>query len=49
MRAVKVLAVFAIAALAIGSFSAVALAGKKKKTSWRVEHPVRSRTVQLFD
>jgi uncharacterized protein YfaS (alpha-2-macroglobulin family) len=33
MRAVKVLAVFAIAALAIGSFSAVALAGKKKKTS----------------
>jgi hypothetical protein len=33
MRAVKVLAVFAIAALAIGMFSAVALAGKKKKTS----------------
>ena len=33
MRAVKVLAVFAIAALAIGSFSAVALAGTKKKTS----------------
>jgi hypothetical protein len=33
MRAVKVLTVFAIAALAIGSFSAVALAGKKKKTS----------------
>jgi uncharacterized protein YfaS (alpha-2-macroglobulin family) len=32
MRAVKMLAVFAIAALAIGSFSAVALAGKKKKT-----------------
>jgi flagellar hook assembly protein FlgD len=33
MRAVKLLAVFAIAALAIGTFSAVALAGKKKKTS----------------
>ena len=33
MRAVKVLAVLALAALAIGSFSAVALAGKKKKTS----------------
>jgi uncharacterized protein YfaS (alpha-2-macroglobulin family) len=33
MKAVKVLAVFAIAALAIGSFSAVALAGNKKKTS----------------
>ena len=33
MRAAKVLAVFAIAALAIGSFSAVALAGKKKKTA----------------
>lgn len=33
MRAVKVLAVFAIAALAIGAFSAVALAGKKKKTN----------------
>jgi hypothetical protein len=32
MRTVKVLAVFAIAALALGSFSAVALAGKKKKT-----------------
>jgi hypothetical protein len=33
MRAVKVLAAFAIAALAIGMFSAVALAAKKKKTS----------------
>jgi hypothetical protein len=33
MRAAKVLAAFAIAALAIGMFSAVALAGKKKKTS----------------
>jgi hypothetical protein len=33
MRAVKLLAVFAIAALAIGGFSATALAGKKKKTS----------------
>ena len=33
MRAAKVLAVFAIAALAIGMFSAVALAGKKKKTN----------------
>ncbi len=33
MRAAKVLAVLAIAALAIGSFSAVALAGKKKKTA----------------
>jgi hypothetical protein len=32
MRAVKLLAVFAIAALAIGAFSAAALAGKKKKT-----------------
>jgi hypothetical protein len=32
MRAAKVLAVFAIAALAIGAFSAVALAGNKKKT-----------------
>jgi uncharacterized protein YfaS (alpha-2-macroglobulin family) len=32
MRAAKVLAVFAIATLAIGSFSAVALAGIKKKT-----------------
>ena len=31
MRPAKVLAVFAIAALAVGSFSAVALAGKKKK------------------
>lgn len=33
MRAVKLLAIFAIAALAIGAFSASALAGKKKKTS----------------
>jgi hypothetical protein len=33
VRATKVLAAFAIAALAIGSFSAVALAGKKKKTA----------------
>jgi hypothetical protein len=33
MRAVKVVAVFAIAALAVGAFSAAALAGKKKKTS----------------
>ena len=33
MRAAKVLAVLAIAALGIGSFSAVALAGKKKKTA----------------
>ena len=33
MRATKVLAAFAIAALAIGSFSGVALAGKKKKTA----------------
>ncbi|HEY6637849.1 MAG TPA: hypothetical protein VIZ61_09240 [Solirubrobacterales bacterium] len=33
MRAVKVLAVFAIAALAVGAFSATALAGKKKKTN----------------
>ena len=32
MRAAKVLAVLAIAALGIGSFSAVALAGKLKKT-----------------
>ena len=32
MRAVKVLAMFAIAAVAIGAFSAVALAGNKKKT-----------------
>ena len=32
MRAVKLLAVFAIAALVIGVFSAAALAGKKKKT-----------------
>jgi hypothetical protein len=32
MRAAKVLAVLAIAALAIGAFSAVALAGNKKKT-----------------
>ena len=32
MRAVKLLAVFAIAALVIGAFSAAALAGKKKKT-----------------
>jgi hypothetical protein len=32
MRAGKILAVLAIAALAIGAFSAVALAGKKKKT-----------------
>jgi hypothetical protein len=32
MRTAKVLAVFAIAALAMGSFTAVALAGKKKKT-----------------
>jgi hypothetical protein len=33
MRAAKVLAVFAIAALAVGAFSAAALAGKKKKTA----------------
>jgi hypothetical protein len=33
MRAMKVLAVFAIAALAVGAFSAAALAGKKKKTN----------------
>lgn len=33
MRAVKVVAVLAIAALAVGAFSAAALAGKKKKTS----------------
>ncbi|HSD24564.1 MAG TPA: hypothetical protein VLB79_09585 [Solirubrobacterales bacterium] len=33
MRAVKIVAVFAVAALAIGAFSATALAGKKKKTS----------------
>jgi uncharacterized protein YfaS (alpha-2-macroglobulin family) len=33
MRAVKALAVLAIVALAAGSFTAVALAGKKKKTS----------------
>jgi len=33
MRAAKVLAVLAIAALGIGSFSAVALAGKNKKTA----------------
>jgi hypothetical protein len=33
MRAAKVLAVFAIAALTIGAFSAAALAGKKKKTA----------------
>jgi hypothetical protein len=32
MRAAKVLAVFAIAVLAIGAFSALALAGNKKKT-----------------
>ena len=32
MRAAKVLAVLAIVALGRGSFSAVALAGKKKKT-----------------
>jgi hypothetical protein len=32
MRGAKVLAVFAIAALAIGAFSAAALAGNKKKT-----------------
>jgi hypothetical protein len=32
MRAMKLLAVFAVAALAIGAFSATALAGKKKKT-----------------
>jgi hypothetical protein len=32
MRTAKVLAVLAIAALAMGSFTAVALAGKKKKT-----------------
>jgi hypothetical protein len=32
MRAAKVLAVFAIAALVIGAFSAMALAGNKKKT-----------------
>jgi len=33
MRGVKLIAVFAIAALALGAFSAAALAGKKKKTS----------------
>ena len=33
MRAMKLIAVFAIAALAIGAFSAAALAGKKKKTA----------------
>jgi hypothetical protein len=33
MRAARVLAVLAIAALGIGSFSAVALAAKKKKTA----------------
>jgi hypothetical protein len=33
MRTAKALAVLAIAALGIGSFSAVALAGKKKKTT----------------
>jgi hypothetical protein len=33
MRTMKALAVFAIAALAIGAFSGTALAGKKKKTS----------------
>ena len=33
MRAAKALAVLAIVALAAGSFSAVALAGKKKKTN----------------
>jgi hypothetical protein len=32
MRVTKLLAVFAIAALAIGAFSALALAGNKKKT-----------------
>ena len=32
MRAAKVVAVFAIAALAIGAFTATALAGNKKKT-----------------
>jgi hypothetical protein len=32
MRAMKLLAIFATAALVIGAFSAVALAGKKKKT-----------------
>jgi hypothetical protein len=32
MRAGKILAVLAIAALAMGSFTAIALAGKKKKT-----------------
>src|SRR3954469_21441185 len=32
MRLTKLLAVFAIAALAIGAFSALALAGNKKKT-----------------
>jgi hypothetical protein len=38
MRAAKLLAVLAIAALGIGSFSAVALAGKKKKTVVRFQH-----------
>jgi hypothetical protein len=33
MRTAKVLAVFAIAALAIGAFTATALAGNKKKTA----------------
>jgi hypothetical protein len=33
MRGMKLLAAFAIAALAIGAFSAAALAGKKKKTA----------------
>jgi hypothetical protein len=33
MRVVKVMAVFAVAALAVGAFSATALAGKKKKTN----------------
>jgi flagellar hook assembly protein FlgD len=32
MRTAKVLAIFAIAALTVGSFTAVALAGQKKKT-----------------
>jgi hypothetical protein len=33
MRTAKVLAIFAITALTVGSFTAVALAGKKKKTT----------------
>jgi hypothetical protein len=41
MRAARVLAVLAIAALAIGAFSAVALAGKQKKTIVRFGYPKR--------